>query len=80
VPFPRVASYTHFFSPINETRLEKLGNAWLKQLGITEEMAKDPAMMDLILKKICLGITEGKKTLKNGDEMDEDEIMIEAVS
>lgn len=80
MPFPTVGSYSRLFSPINESRLEKLGSAWLKQLGVTEEMATDPDMMDLILKKICLGIQEGKKTLKNGDGNDKDEIMIEPVS
>jgi hypothetical protein len=80
LPFPQIENYTHMFNPLNESRLEKLGSSWLKQLGITEEMLTDPALMDFICKKIVTSLRQGKGRLQNGNANDEDEIMIETIS
>merc|ERR1711937_331037 len=65
LPFPQVERYSRFFSPVNEKRLGKLGESWLKQLGLTDENLHDPNMLGEVCKRILASLRHGKKRLGN---------------
>jgi len=70
VPFPEVRALHRMFSPeVNDERLSELGQKWLSQLGVDENMLqKEEMLMDCLLERLVIALMRGRRAVKSEAE------------